>query len=436
MNSKAREYNSKNCNKIKKRLSLKYFFSFIVITFFLLFQFFIIKPLYADEDKKSVPRKYIDTVAVSAIVEDFNSDRILWEKNSDEIVYPASITKIMTAIIVLENTDDLHEIVKISKNAKGRNFSSIYFRINDRITVEDLLKAALISSNNNATIALAEHVSGNEKDFVKLMNQKAKEIGALNTNFENTNGLDSDNPGHRSTAKDLIKIAKYCMSDSKFREIVSLKEANIYINDEEIIIKNTNSLLDGDFIKGIKTGYTNNAGFCLMTYSEKENIEIICAIMGSSLYGRNYDTLRLINWIYDNYEYKKIISKEEAIVSAKASDMNSNLNFDLFPEKDISILFNDSEDNIYFDFDINHNITFPVSENKSYGELSVFLNGHRIEKLNLYSNNKINSPKIEITYFESTYEKLIEYLLIFTLSFYFSAFAFIIIKNLIRLKSN
>ncbi len=426
----------KNQRKIKKSNLSKYFLPVLIISFFIV-QFFILpEALYADENIKSVPRQYIDTVAISAIVEDFNSDRVLWEKNPDKSIYPASITKIMTAIIVLEKANNLKEVVKISENARGRNFSSINFRVNDEITVEDLLKAALVSSNNNATIALAEYISGSEKEFVKLMNKKAKEIGALNTNFENTNGLDSENLNHRSTAKDLVRIAKYCMSDSKFRELVSLKEATIYLNGKEIIIQNTNSLLDGDFIKGIKTGYTNNAGFCLITYSKKEGVELICTVLGSSSYGRNFDTLRLLDWVYDNYKYEKIISKEKSVLDAYAGDVFSDLSFDLFTEKDFYILLNKTEDNIYFDFDIDQNIALPVLKNKSYGKVNVFLNNNRIEELDLYARSEIKSPEIEISYINSSYRELIESLLIFTLSFYFSAFTFIIIKNLIRLKSN
>ncbi len=434
MNLHRKVFSYKNQKRTRKRFPARYFIFVIIFLFFPGFHFFVLNPLYADENKKNIPREYIDTVAISAIVEDFNSDRILWEKNSDEIIYPASITKIMTAIIALEKIDDLNEIATISENARGRNFSSIYFRVNDKITIGDLLKAALVASNNNATIAIAEHISGSEKEFVKLMNQKAKEIGVLNTNFENTNGLDSDSPGHHSTAKDLVKIAKYCMANSTFRDMVSLKEAKIHINGEEIKIQNTNSLLDGDFIKGIKTGYTNNAGFCLITYSEKENTELICAVLGSSLYGRNYDTLRLLEWVYNNYNYEKIITKEMPIISANAADMYSSLSFDLFTDKDLDILLNKAEDEIFFDFNIEQDIELPIIRNKSYGIVNVFLNKTKIDEFNLYSREEIKSPKIEVSYVDSSSVGLIKSLLIFSLSFYFCAFTFIIIKNLIRLK--
>jgi len=413
----------------------KFIFSILIIIF-IIFQFVIVNPLFADTNRGKITRDQIDTVAASAMVADLNSDRIFWEKNPDDVVYLASLTKIMTAIIALENIENLNETVKISGNAAGSNFSSIHFKKNDEITLEDLLKAALISSNNNATIAIAEYMTGSEKEFVKLMNAKAKELGATNTNFENSNGLDSENPGHKSTARDIIKIAKYCMKNPKFRELVGTKETEIYLDGRKIVIDNTNSLLDGNFIKGIKTGYTNNAGFCLLTYSEKNNIELLCIILGSSVYGRNYDALRLINWVYDNYEYEKVIAKQKSIVKAEAKDNWSVVRFDLFADRDINILLNSDEDRIDYIYELNKNIKLPVYKNKEYGSVAIALNGIPLEEIPLYSLTGISAPIINVSYFESTSKELVKWLVIFTLSFYFLTFAFIIIKNLIRSKQN
>lgn len=421
--------------KNKKRFLKKLFFLCIVIASFFTQYVAVNNPVFAESIQKNIERKYIDTVASSVIVEDYNSGRVLWEKNSEELIYPASITKIMTAIIVLEKVDDLNKVVTISENASGYNFSNIFFKINDRITVGDLLKAALVVSNNNATIALAEFVSGSEKEFVKLMNQKAKELGAFNTNFENTNGLDSDNPGHRTTAKDLIKIARYCMENPAFRELVALKEADIYINGKKISIQNTNILLDNDYIRGIKTGYTNNAGFCLLTYSNKNDIELLSVVLNSSPYGKNFDTLRLLGWIYDNYEYREIVSSKDALTSASAKNDFTRVNFDLYPEKDVKVLFNKNEDRTVFNFNIQKNINFPVIKNKPYGSVEVRLNDTGIENLLLYSRQDIVSPEINTEYLNSNSLTFIRWLLIFILAFYFLVLTFIIIKNLASLKT-
>ncbi len=134
---------------------------------------------------------------------DYETGEVLGSKNPSERLYPASTTKMLTAILAIEKIDDLNEIIKISNNAAGRNNSFFTFNRGDEISLLDLLKSALICSHNNATIALAEYIAGTESKFVDMMNQKAISIGAYNTSFQNTNGLDSNYPEHKSTAEDL-----------------------------------------------------------------------------------------------------------------------------------------------------------------------------------------------------------------------------------------
>ncbi|GAJ00017.1 unnamed protein product, partial [marine sediment metagenome] len=248
-----------------------------LLIFLLLFSvLFFLNPdkVYGDSDDALYDDE-IDIVAESAVIVDYETGDILWGKSSSKLMYPASTTKMLSSIVAIENIDNFEEIIKISKNASGRNHSAFRFRTGDKISLLDLLKAALIISHNNASIALAEYVSGNVEDFVKLMNIKAKEIGAKKSFFQNTNGLDDNFPHHKSTAIDLAKIASYCMKNKLFSEIVNTGEDTIKINDKEIEITNTNKLLNYDYIKGIKTGYTINAGFCRAVYSEKENLKLI-----------------------------------------------------------------------------------------------------------------------------------------------------------------
>ncbi|MBC7333561.1 MAG: D-alanyl-D-alanine carboxypeptidase, partial [Actinobacteria bacterium] len=246
------------------------------------------RPLFSVGEFQAGKEKELDEksiVAESALVMDYKTGDILWEKNSTKKMFPASLTKIMTSIVAIENAKDLNELVRISKNASGKNHSSFGFRVGDRISVLDLIKAALICSHNNATIALAEHISGSEEEFVKLMNLKAKEIGATHTLFQNTNGLDFESFYHKTTAQDLALITSYCLRNEIFRRIVSTSKDYISINGKEIEINNTNDLLSYEYIKGVKTGYTENAGFCLILYSEKNDIELIVVILNSSQEG-------------------------------------------------------------------------------------------------------------------------------------------------------
>lgn len=373
-------------SKSKKSI-LGIFITSLVISIFLFSQFISFNnlSLYADSTRRLIPKENIDTVAESAIICDLNSDKTFWEKNADTPMYPASITKIMTAIITLENVKDLSKVVSISKNAAGRNYSSIYLKRGDKMTLEDLLKLALITSNNNATIALAEYISGDANSFVKLMNEKAREIGALNTNFENTNGLDDDSFGHKTTARDLIKIAKYCMKNQKFRELVSTKETKIFINKKEIKIQNTNVLLENNFIKGIKTGYTSNAGFCLITYSVKNNLELLCVVLNSSSCGRDYDSLRLINWVYENFEYKKIVDSERYFVKVSLKNDSSNIDLFLYPQKDVNSFINIADDTICYNYCVD-DISLPLYPNKKYGTIYIYLNEEKIDEINLISH--------------------------------------------------
>ena len=211
----------------------------------MIFLFFInviifISPQKLFAEKNERPPYEVSVIAQSALLMDYDSGKILWEKNSEELLYPASTTKMMTAIVAIENISDFDEVITVSETAAGRNHSSIAFRAGDRISLIDLIKLSLIFSNNNATNVLAEHIAGDVDEFVELMNKKAYEIGAFNTNFENTNGLDADYPDHKSTAKDLSIIARYSFENELFRKIVDTTSEIVLINEKEIEIHNTN----------------------------------------------------------------------------------------------------------------------------------------------------------------------------------------------------
>jgi D-alanyl-D-alanine carboxypeptidase (penicillin-binding protein 5/6) len=431
-----------NFYRIQDTSLYKKFFK-IIIVFFSLLLFFIftayllfpLSSIYGEENSKAIPSKRIGTVASSALVMDYNTGEVYWKKNPDFPMYPASTTKMMTAIIAIENISDFNQKIKISKNASGSNHSTITFRKGDEITLIDLLKAALLVSTNSAAVALGEYVAGDTEKFVDMMNKKAKEIGALNTNFENTNGLDADFPMHKTTAADLAKIASYCLKNELFKEIVSTKEAVIHINKKEVNIENTNTLLNEDFIKGIKTGYTENAGYCLVAYSKKNNMELITVVLNSSPYGKNYDTMRLINWVYDNFSIKKIVDSKNAAVHAIVKDNNSESDFNLYPEKDLELLVNRAEDNILFNYVVNENISFPVESEKTYGHMIVYLNGSSLKEINLISKENINAPIIKQEINSINDFSPIRTFLIFIISFYFLIFTIIIIKNLIKPKA-
>ncbi|MCK4926297.1 D-alanyl-D-alanine carboxypeptidase [Candidatus Aerophobetes bacterium] len=239
----------------------------------------------------------VRVAAKSAIVVDFDTGNVLWEKNPDKLTYPASTTKIMTAIVAIENIKNPSKKVRISKKAWGTRYSPFTLKEGDKVRLEDLLKAALISSHNGAAVALAESVSGSVDDFVEFMNEKAKEIGAENTYFENPTGFDYTYPKHKSTARDLALITIYCLKNDLFREIVGTSKDSIVVNGRKLSISNTNKLLRYDYVRGVKTGYTRNARHCLVLFSDRGGKRLITVILASTKDGVKSDALRLIDWV-------------------------------------------------------------------------------------------------------------------------------------------
>ena len=372
--------------------------------------------------------EFIDITAEAAIIMDYDSGKILWEKNSSEKLYPASTTKIMTGIVAIENVANLNEIVKIPRNASGTNSSFFPFKIGDRISIMDLLKAALINSNNNATIAIAEYVSGSEKDFVKLMNEKAREIGALDTFFQNTNGLDAKYPEHKTTARDLAIIAKYCMNNELFRKIIGIKNDYIIINDEKVDIFNTNILLFFDYIKGIKTGFTENAGHCLVLYSERQGLKLITVVLKSEDNKRAADILKLIDWANDNYSNTNIINSGKIYKTINIGNGPSEVSLDLYPQGDFTQLVN-INDKIEIAETLSTDLVLPVAKGQEIGKISVYINNENVKDIKIISKNSIDKPIItqSIVVEKNQNPKKV---LIFLLPFYFLIFIFIIIKNL------
>ena len=400
----------------------------IVVLLFSSFLFLNPNKIYGDDQKASYNDK-IEISAESAVILNYDTGDILWEKNSSSSMYPASTTKILSSIIAIENINDFDQVVEISKNASGRNHSAFRFRTGDRISLMDLCRASLICSHNNATIALAEYVSGSVEDFVELMNKKAEEIGAENSFFKNTNGLDDEFPDHRSTARDMAIIASYCMENEIFKEIVNTREDTIIKNDQEIEITNTNNLLDYDSIKGVKTGYTNNAGYCIVLYSEKNDLRLITVILNSiSLEERDKDALKLLNWTYGNLKYVKIIDSHQAAATTTIKD-KAELNLDLYPESDYVELININDDQIEIKQNLYSDIDLPVEKEDILGTIDIFINGQKIKELNMISRESVEDAYV-YQELSSDRELRTRFIIVIILVFYFLAILFIIIRNL------
>ena len=275
------------------------------------------------ESTKQEPQIYSE----SAILIEQKTGEILYEKDIYARKYPASTTKILTAIIALEKCD-LNEIAVANESAVRRiksGYAIANIQVGEKFTIEQLIDVMMIQSANEAANVIAEHISGSISEFAKLMNQKAKEIGCLDSNFVNPNGVHNDN--HYSTAYDLAVIARYCMNNEKFREIVTKMECSLPITEvwqEERIFRNTNKLLnEGNKYYypnciGIKTGFTTPAKNCLISASNKNGFEVISVILHAEstlegLSARYLDTINLFEYGYNNFDINEILEEYDMI---------------------------------------------------------------------------------------------------------------------------
>ena len=341
----------------------------------------------------------LETNSRIALIYDRASGQILYEKNGEKQTPMASTTKIMTAIVVLENAD-LTETVTINSKAAGIGGSRLGLKKNDKITVNDLLYGLMLRSGNDAAVALAIHVGGSVEGFASMMNEKAKEMGLTNSHFVVPHGL--DNEGHFTTAYELAKMADYALKIDKFREIVSTKLTTININGYPKAINNTNQLLGSiSGVYGVKTGFTNGAGRCLVTACERENLDIITVIIGADTTKiRTADTIKLIEYASKNYEViniKEIVEEkfeqwlninEGRIYVNKGMQEHVELYLEELEFENMAVMKHE-KDNVDVEFNSIFYLEAPVAENQVIGNMKVLVNGKTIDVLNICNKEKI-----------------------------------------------
>lgn len=214
----------------------------------------------------------------AAIIYDRTSGSILFKKNENEKRKMASTTKILTALIVIENAN-LDDIVTISSKSAGTGGSRLGLHTNDKISVRDLLYGLMLCSGNDAAVALAEHVGGNLTEFANLMNNKCEILGLTSSHFVTPHGLDNDN--HYTTAYELAILTDHALKNETFRKLVGTKNYTVSINGHVKNLSNTNELLGNlNGVYGVKTGFTNGANRCLVTAVKRDNMDLICIVLG------------------------------------------------------------------------------------------------------------------------------------------------------------
>ncbi|WP_090868168.1 D-alanyl-D-alanine carboxypeptidase family protein [Oceanobacillus limi] len=245
-----------------------------------------------------------DLASESAIVIDEKSGDILFEKNSKQEMYPASLTKIATAIYAIEN-GDLEELVTVSENARNTEGSRVYLEEGEQVPLKKLIQGLMINSGNDAGVAIAEHLSGSVENFASDLNKYLKEtVGVDHTNFENPHGLFDSK--HVTTAKDIAEITKYAMKNKLFKDINQMEEMEWIGESWETTIHNHHKLMGEipyDGITGGKTGYVRQSGFTLATTAKREYLSVIVVTLNAQLQEDAYtDTINLLDYAFDNYQ--------------------------------------------------------------------------------------------------------------------------------------
>lgn len=247
-----------------------------------------------------------------AILIEASTGRVLFEKNAYETCAIASTTKIMTALVAILN-GNLEDVVTVSRHAAATDGSTIHLQVGEQIKVKDLLYGLMMSSGNDAAVALAEHIAGSEEAYLEMMNAKAASLGLTNTHFATVHGLDHQQ--HYSTAYDMAMLAGECMKNETFRTIVSTAQTHI----SQRTLRNTNDLLfTYAGATGIKTGFTNNAGRCLISSAQRDGMEIIAVVLGcDSKTARFSDSRKLLDYGFENYAMTTVLEAGEVITDMK-----------------------------------------------------------------------------------------------------------------------
>lgn len=345
--------------------------------------------------------KAYDISAQSVILLDAHSGRALFEKNSNHQLPMASTTKIMTGLLACES-GKLGKTVKVSPFAAGAEGSSLWLKIGEKQTLENLTYGLMLKSGNDAAVAIAEYLGGSVEAFALLMNKKAREIGAVNTNFENPHGLDSEN--HYTTAYDLALIAREAMKNKLFSKIVATRTYTIPNPNEKWgrALKNHNKLLwSFEGCRGVKTGYTKRCGRCLVSYAERNGEELICVTLNAP--DDWNDHTYLLNYGFENYNCKEVAKKNNTAYEL-IYDEENNRKVKLLYSKDCKITIgNDEKVTTKIQID---KLRIPSKKGTKAGKITVYCNNIPIEEIPLVTASAVK----KLTFLHRIKELLLSFL--------------------------
>ena len=356
---------------------------------------FILISLFSFLFIKNVSAVEMEISAKSAILVDFNTGKVLYSKNENEPLAMASMTKVMSMLLIMEKIDDgslkYDDIVEISTESSSMGGSQIFLNPGDKYKVIDLLKGVAMASANDAVVALAEKTYGSKEHFIEAMNKKAESLGLKNTHFVNVHGLDEE--GHYSSAYDMSVMARELLKHEKILDFTRVYEEYLTKPDgSQIWLVNTNKLVRFyDGVDGLKTGFTQNAGYCLTATGKKNNLRLISVVMGEeSIEKRSSDTVKLLNYGFNTFKVNLIKNKSEIIGKVNVQKGKKE-NVDVVLVNDLIELLNVSDKPSNYKFKILvDKITAPVKKGDVIGKVKVLNdNGILISQVDITVNENV-----------------------------------------------
>ena len=338
------------------------------------------------------------TNAKGSILIEYTTGKVLMEEKSLEHLYPASMTKMMTLLLVMDAIDNgkikLSDKVTISDNASNMGGSQVFLNPGEVMTVNNLIKSICIASANDSAVALAEYVAGTEEKFVKLMNNKVLELGLKNTHFENVHGLHSEN--HYSCPNDMAYIAKELLKHKEILDYSSIYEEYLKKNDgTNIWMVNTNKLIKYyNGLDGLKTGFTNEAGYCLTATASRNSMRLISVVMGEETSEiRSKDTIELLDYGFNNYKLKTIFKSSINLGNVKVNNGKKEY-VDLKLMEDVTDI-SDIQSESKYDHKLSiKEINAPVNVGDIVGDLYLFKDGKKIKTYNITVKESVKKANI------------------------------------------
>ena len=370
---------------------MKKFICFILAFFMLSTSY----PTVCNAQEEEIKLDFVE--AKSVILMNTDTLDVLYKVNESKHLSPASVTKIMTILLVVEAIENgkvkLDDKVRASEEAVSMGGSQIWLEKGEEMTVDELLKAVIIASANDACTALAESVGGSSSSFVNMMNERAKELGCENTNFENCNGLDDTVKNHYSCAYDLALISSELIKHSIVKNYTTVWLDSLRNGKTEL--NNTNKLVNTyNGITGLKTGTTSNAGFCISATAERDGMRLVCVVLGSETSDKRFDTAaNLLDWGFSNYTIKTAKPDESKIPEVRITGGDIKKIKPVI-SGNTTILLNKYDNKFSYNYNIHKKVEAPVSKGDSLGHIDVIGESGVIKSIEVVSPKDISKTSV------------------------------------------